>query len=181
MKFLDNIFESILWNSRYITIVVVIFSLLLAVGALLVTTVDAIGLLGFMVSYLDPALTEAARDVQRVETIARVVGVIDGYLIAAILIIFALGLYELFVNKINQAEGSELAERLLLIRSLDDLKDRLANMVLLILVVKFFQQAINVKYKTVEEILFLALGILMIAGALYLSGRAKPAKASGAK
>jgi uncharacterized membrane protein YqhA len=176
MKFLDTVFESLLWNSRFMTIAVVVFSLLLAVGTLLVTTVDAVVLLGFMLAYLDPSLTEAVRDIQRVEVIARVVSVIDGYLIAAILIIFALGLYELFVNKINQAEGSELAERLLLIRSLDDLKDRLANMVLLILVVKFFQQAINIKYKTVEDMLFLSLGILMIAGALYLSGRAKPAK-----
>ncbi len=176
MKFLETVFENILWNSRFITIVVVVFSLLLAVGALLVTTVDAIGLLGFMLSYVNPSLTDEVRDAQRIETIARVVGVIDGYLIAAILLIFALGLYELFVNKINQAEGSELAERLLLIRSLDDLKDRLANMVLLILVVKFFQQALNTKYKTVEDMFFLALGILMIAGALYLSGRAKPAK-----
>ena len=70
--------------------------------------------------------------------VAHVVEVVDGYLLAAIMLIFALGLYELFVSRIEIAEGSEFAERLLLIRSLDDLKDRLAKVVLLILVVKFF-------------------------------------------
>jgi hypothetical protein len=47
------------------------------------------------------------------------------------MLIFALGLYELFVSRIEIAEGSEFAERRLLIRSLDDLKDHLAKVVLL--------------------------------------------------
>jgi uncharacterized membrane protein YqhA len=34
---------------------------------------------------------------------------VDGYLIAAILIVFPLGLYELFVGKLDVAERSEAA------------------------------------------------------------------------
>jgi uncharacterized membrane protein YqhA len=78
------------------------------------------------------------------------------------------------VNKIDAAEGSEFAERLLLIRSLDDLKNRLANVILLILIVKYFQAALNLKYETAADLLSLAIGVILIAGALFLSGRAKP-------
>lgn len=126
-------------------------------------------------------LEETAQDAVRLSTISELVAVVDGYLLAAIMLIFALGIYELFVNKINEAEGSEFASRLLLIRSLDDLKDRLANVILLILIVKFFQQALNLKYVTVTDLLSLSIGIILIAGALFLTSRAKNGKDKGEK
>jgi uncharacterized membrane protein YqhA len=172
----ERFIESLLWNSRLVVLVPVLASMLLSFGAFIVTTVDAVVLLWHMISYLDPALNDTARDAVRLVIISDVVTVIDGYLLAAILFIFALGLYELFINKINEAEGSEFAARLLLIRSLDDLKDRLANVILLIIIVKFFQQTLSLKYSTVNDLLNLAIGIILIAGALFLSGRAKPAK-----
>jgi uncharacterized membrane protein YqhA len=175
----ERIIERILWNSRLVVLVPVLASIILAFGAFIVTTVDAVLLLWQMISYLDSSLTESARDAMRLTVISDVVTVVDGYLLAAILLIFALGLYELFISKINEAEGSEFASRLLLIRSLDDLKDRLANVILLIIIVKFFQQALNLKYTSVADLLSLAVGIILIAGALFLSSRAKSGKVSG--
>jgi len=67
------------------------------------------------------------------------------------------------------AEGSEFASRLLLIRSLDDLKDRLAKVVLLILVVKFFEYALQLEIRTSLELLWLGLGVMLVAAALWLS------------
>lgn len=179
MKSVEQFFETILWNSRLIILLPVLLALALAIGMFVVTTVDAIGLLGQMLSYLNPSLDSATRSALRLETISEIVGVIDGYLLAAIMIIFSLGIYELFVNKIDLAENSEFATRLLLIRSLDDLKDRLANVILLILIVKFFQQALSQKYESPTDLLALAIGVILVAGALYLSGRANPKKAMG--
>jgi uncharacterized membrane protein YqhA len=103
-----------------------------------------------------------------------VVEVVDGYLVATIMFIFSLGLYELFVSRIDAAEGSEFAQRVLLIRSLDDLKDRLAKLVLLILVVKFFEHALILKYTGPLDLLQLAGGVLLVSLALYFSqGKAK--------
>ncbi|HEX2622939.1 MAG TPA: YqhA family protein [Phototrophicaceae bacterium] len=172
----ERLIESILWNSRLVVLVPVLASLLLAFGMFIVTTVDAVVLLWHMISYLDPAVKDTVRTVMRMETIATIVAVMDGYLLAAIMLIFALGMYELFINKISEAEGSEFASRLLLIRSLDDLKDRLSNVILLILIVKFFQQALDVKYTSALDLLMLAIGIGIIAGAIFLTGRAKQAK-----
>lgn len=176
VKAFEQFFEGILWNSRLIVLIPALIGLVLAVGMFLVTTIDGIALVGQMFSYLNPTLDESARTALRLETISEIVAIVDGYLLAAIMIIFSLGIYELFVNKIDRAENSEFATRLLLIRSLDDLKDRLANVILLILIVKFFQQALSLKYESPSDLLILAVGIVLIAGTLYLSGRANPRK-----
>jgi uncharacterized membrane protein YqhA len=174
MNPIERSIEAILWNSRFLVLLPVFVALLLAIGVFVVTTVDAVIILGDSVRYVDPQISADDRTVLRLDTISNVVAVVDGYLLAAILLIFALGMYELFVNKIDAAEGSEFAERLLLIRSLDDLKNRLANVILLILIVKYFQAALNLKYDTAADLLSLAIGVILIAGALFLSGRAKP-------
>lgn len=173
LMMVERLIESILWNSRLVVLIPVFAGMLLAFGAFIVTTVDAVVLLWQMIAYLDPSLKEAARVAMRGEMIGNIVGVLDGYLLAAIMLIFALGLYELFINKINMAEETEFAARLLLIRSLDDLKDRLANVILLIVIVKFFQQSLAMKYTNTTDLLILALGVALIAGALYLSNRGK--------
>lgn len=164
--------EFLLWNTRMIVTVPVFASLVISAGVILLTTVDVVALLVDVLAYvsLDAALQPAAR----VAAIAEVVAIVDGYLVGAILIIFALGLYELFIDKIDFAEGSELASRLLLMKSLDDLKDRLANMILVILIVKFFQIALSMKYQEPLDLLYLSIGIVLIGGALFLTGRAKP-------
>ena len=87
------------------------------------------------------------------------------------MLIFAMGLYELFISKIDVAENNELAQRILLIRSIDDLKDRLAKVIFLVLIVKYFEYALHGSYTTPSSLLQLAAGILMIAGALWLTSR----------
>jgi uncharacterized membrane protein YqhA len=102
--------------------------------------------------------------------ITHIVEMVDGYLLAAIMLIFSLGLYELFISGIDPAVGSENKSRVLVIENLDDLKDRLGKVVLLILIVKFFEHALSLPpFKTTLDLLYLAVGIALVAGALYLS------------
>jgi uncharacterized membrane protein YqhA len=169
MKAFERVFESFLWNSRYALLLPVVFGVLMAFGLFVVATIDVIALIGDILGYFNPALDTAARSAMRLSAISNVVGALDIYLIAALLLIFALGIYELFIGKINILEGSEFAERLLLIRSFDDLKDRLANVVQVVLIVKFFQQALKLKYESVTDVLFLASGIALIGVALFLT------------
>jgi len=74
----------------------------------------------------------------RATTVTHVVEIVDGYLLATILLIFSLGLYELFIGKIEKAEQSETSSSVLLIHRLDDLKNRLAKVILMILIVTVF-------------------------------------------
>jgi len=101
--------------------------------------------------------------------VSSVVGAIDLYLIATVLIIFSLGLYELFISKIDEAENDERSSKILAIHTLDDLKEKLAKVVLMVLIVTFFKYAIHIKYETPLQTLYLAVGVLMLALALYFS------------
>ncbi len=165
-------FEIVLWNSRLLMLIAVVASLAVALAMFYVTTVDIVSLVPHLSHYHDLSLSADARVQLRSTIVAHVVEVVDGYLLAAIMLIFALGLYELFVSRIDIAEGSEFAERLLLIRSLDDLKDRLAKVVLLILVVKFFEYALQISITEAIDLLWLGLGIALVSAALVLSHRA---------
>lgn len=164
----ERVFERILWNSRLIVLLAVVASLLVGVGMFFISTVDVVQLPGRLRAYATDPAHDASHAKLRTEAVVRVVEVIDGYLLGTIMLIFAFGLYELFISRIDIAEGSELGHRVLLIRSLDDLKDRLAKVVILILVVKFFEHAIQMNFERALDLLYLALGTALLAGALYL-------------
>ena len=51
------------------------------------------------------------------------------------------------------------------------IKDRLAKVVLLVLIVEFLQHTLGAHYTVALDLLYLAIGIALIGAALYLSGR----------
>jgi len=84
-----------------------------------------------------------------------------------VMLIFSFGLYELFISKIDDAESSEAGSKLLAIHSLDELKDKLGKVVVMVLIVSFFKKVINMNFSTPLEMLYLAGSILALALALY--------------
>jgi uncharacterized membrane protein YqhA len=134
-----------------------------------VATVDTIDHLRPLVNYWNPASRPSQHEDLRVQTIGHVVEAIDGYLLGMVMLIFAFGLYELFIGRIDAAESNDRASRLLLIHSLDDLKERLAQVVLLMLVIKFFEHAFRRDFTQTIDLVYLAIGILLVSGALFLS------------
>ena len=171
MRTLERVFEAILWNSRFLTIVAVVASLVASLGMLYVASVDTIHLVQSLAGYYD-ANASAHRAVHGAIVVS-VAEIIDGYLFALILMIFALGIYELFISKIEAAERDGVGARVLLIRSVDDLKDRLAKVVFLILVVRYFEYALEQTPDSPIALLELAAGIALIAGALFLTSRSQ--------
>ena len=174
MKRVEELFEGFLWNARLIMIVPVLASLPAAIGILVLSAVNTLLLLQRMAGYL--LLTAEEQLEQQAIILSDVVGVVDQYLIVAILVIFADGMYELFIGNISAAEKSSVGPRVLVIRNLDDLKDKLVSVVLVILVVKFFQQALKMHYETPTDLLLLAGGIAAVGVALFLTKKNKPAK-----
>jgi len=166
----SGLFERLLWGSRLLVLVAVVVGLVLAAGVAFVATVDAVYSVGAMARFAAPSLSTEARDALRDDMITSVVKVLDGYLISAILIVFSLGLYELFISKLDEAEGSEAASGVLSIRSLDDLKNRVVSLVLLVLAIEFFQRALRLSYASPLDLLYLAGGVLLISAAFYLIG-----------
>jgi len=166
MRGLDRFFQAILWNSRLLVIVGVVASLIGAIAMFVVAGKDALSVIGLVASYVaGPEDAHALRG----KIVLLVAEFIDGLLFASVQILFALGLYELFIGKIEAAESSELAHRLLLISSIDDLKDRLAKVIFLILIVRYFEYALEAPIQTPLDLLSLAAGIALIALGLFLT------------
>lgn len=166
-------FEAALWNSRYVVLVAVVACVFVSLVLFFIVTIEAVELPAHLSAFVDTSLPSASRARLYSDGIASIAKIIDGYLFATIMLIFAMGLYELFIGKLAIAEDNELAARILLVRSIDDLKDRLAKVVFLILIVTYFEFALQGTYETSTDLLALAGGIALIAGALWLTGRAK--------
>jgi uncharacterized membrane protein YqhA len=166
-------FEHALWNSRYVVLIPVVACVLISLLLFGIVTIEASQLPSHLRAFIDPALPDAPRAHLYSEGIASIAKVIDGYLFATIMLIFAMGLYELFIGKIEVAEDNPIAERILLIRSIDDLKDRLAKVVFLILIVTYFEYALRGTYDTGQDLLYLATGIALVAAAIWLTSRTR--------
>lgn len=161
-------FESTLFYSRFLAILAVVGSLLSALilfiqGSMhvwkgVVAFVESISSVDTSVSHQHEMLIEAF------------VSSIDIYLFAMVLIIFGMGIYELFITKIDPVEQKvDSRPSWLQISSIDDLKSSLGKVILMVLIVLFFKHSLNIKYENAADLLFLALGILLLAGALFLA------------
>jgi uncharacterized membrane protein YqhA len=183
MRFVERLFENLLWNSRFAVVIAVIASMAASFAVFYITTVDVWFAVTHIAHYADPSLDGVARKALHDDTITHVVEVVDGYLLAAVLLIFSLGLYELFVSDIEAAAHSKTASKILLIESLDDLKTRLAKVILMILIVKLFEHAAKMRVDSQLELLYLGASIALVGLALWLThqseGHGGDAHASG--
>ncbi len=169
MKRLEWLFEGTLWNSRFVILAAVLGSLFAGFAIFYMATVDVVLLVQHAIHYADPAMTDEARKALHDSTVSHIVEVVDGYLLATVLLIFSLGLYELFISDIDQAYGSKTSSRILVISSLDDLKSRLAKVILMILIVTLFKEALKMKLNAPVDLLYLGGSISLVALALYLT------------
>jgi uncharacterized membrane protein YqhA len=169
MNRLERGFELALWGTRFLVLVAVVASLAAAVAMLYMAAADTVTLVSHTLHYAGPDVTAEARAAMRLAALTHVVEIVDGFLLAAFLIIFGLGLYELFISKIEAAEGSAFADSILYVRSLDDLKGKLAKVILIMLVVKVFEQASALRPSGGLDLLWMASSVALVGLALFLA------------
>jgi len=179
MNLFEKLFEGALWNSRFVIIAAVVGSLLAGFAIFYMATVDVVYLFKHALHYADAGLSEEARKVLHDSTVSHIVEVVDGYLLAIVMLIFSLGLYELFISDIDQAHGSKSSSKILVINNLDDLKSRLAKVILMILIVTLFEEAMNMKLNTPLDLVYLGGSIALISLALYLTHASEHGVSSG--
>src|ERR671917_79616 len=166
---LEQAFERALWASRLAMLIAVVGSVLLAFGSFYLSIIDVVSVFAIFRDYADPSLSTQDLTELRNEAVTTIVRALDGWLIGAILLLFAFAVYELFVSKIDTARRSEAVVRFLGVGSLDGLKEKVARLVIVILVIEFFQRALRVPYEQAQDLLYLAIGILLVSGAIYLT------------
>lgn len=157
-------FEKLLWGSRYLTLLAVGSCI---IGMALLFTLAAIDMGKLFVEFVNVYLL--GHDVPDFHTVvvSHVITAVDDFLLAMVLLIFALGVYELHIDKLEFLRSNEAAGKLLQIESLDDLKDRLGKVILMILIVSFFKNVLSVKFDDPLNILYMGGGIFLVALASY--------------
>ncbi|WP_319419482.1 YqhA family protein [Pleurocapsa sp. FMAR1] len=157
---LELTFESLIWNFRFFILIPVIFSLLSALRLILIGTVD---IWAGLTLTLDPQHPEAE---MTIKTVTYIIGGVDYYLIGIVLLIFAFGIYELFISEIeikHQDDSSILQSA-----SLEELKGKLVNVIVVALIVSLFKQMLSIELGKLSDVIYVALAILLISISQYL-------------
>ncbi len=164
MKVFEKIVETFLWQSRWMVFFAAIASVVSAFILIVIGTLEVFQVIGEMFSFV---YGSASMDAIYRHTIKNVITAVDIYLIATILLIFGVGLYELFISKISFIEEEDRSAGILRIHSLDQLKEKLAKVIVMILIVTFFKYAVEMSYGTVSDLMYLSGSIFLIAMAVF--------------
>lgn len=165
---LETLFEGAIWRSRFIVLLAVVFGLL---GAIILFVVASLDIWNVAVTSFQ-VVTHAISHPEHFheDVVAGIIGAVDLYLIAVVMFIFAFGLYELFISDIDEAQGRN-GSQLLAISNLDQLKDKIAKVIVMVLVVNFFQRVLHTEFKTPMEMMYFAISIAALAVGLYFLGK----------
>lgn len=161
-------FEKMLYASRYLSILAVIGSIVSSVALFIrggMVIFESIR--SFFIS-----LSAGEVDPNYEKMFEELVSSVDIFLFALVLIIFGVGVYELFITKIDPVEReNDTRPSWLKIGSVDDLKSSLGKVILMVLIVAFFKHTLELSKDQwgPTTLLYLSIGILLIAGALYLT------------
>ena len=160
---MSNKFEKILWSVRYITILPVLLSIISSVALLFLGGWEIIEAIIFYNPLFDDSITSSN------ELLFKIISAIDLFLIGIVLLIFGFGIYELFVSEIDFA-NSKFNESTLKIRDLDQLKNKIIKVIIIVLIVKFFEKVLKFSetFKDPMDILYFSISILSICLGYYL-------------
>ena len=164
MEKLEKGFEGGLWASRFIVLTAVLFGLVGAIVLFVVASFDIFHVAGVVIdTYVNHHHPEKFHEL----VVGEIIGAVDLYLIGVVMLLFSFGLYELFISEIDPAREDEDNNKILSIHSLDQLKDKISKVIVMVLVVGFFKKVGLAEYKEPLELLYLALSITAVSVGLY--------------
>jgi len=166
---MEKIFESTLWASRFMVIMAVIFGLIGAVVLFVVASFDVYETSKFVLNtYLNHTHPANFHE----DVVGGIIGAVDLYLIGVVMLLFSFGLYELFISDIDVAKDKNGEEnKILAIHSLDQLKDKISKVIVMVLVVGFFQKVGHTQYNGALDMLYFAISITAVAVGLFFLGK----------
>ena len=161
---IEEVFEKFLWSTRFLVLFAVLSSLAASLCLFFIGTFDIVKVVIDLVSYAG-GFNEKI-DIH-IEVIGTIIGSVDVFLIAVVLLIFSFGLYELFISHIDAADLTE-SSNILDIGSLDVLKDKIGQVIIMALIVKFFQIVLTMKVELWTDMLIFAGAVGLLSLALFL-------------
>ncbi len=163
---MHNKFEKVLWSIRYVVILAVILSITASISLILIGSWDIIQ----AIIFYNPLFNSEIVDNNQL--LFKIISSIDLFLIGIVLLIFGFGIYELFVSEIDFA-NAKFSESTLKINSLDQLKNKIIKVIIIVLIVKFFEKILKFteNFTSPLDILYFGLSILSICFGYYLINR----------
>ena len=162
---IEQKFEKAMWSFRFVILIAVFALLISSLAAFYLgvqSTVEAFGEIAH--SY------QEGKGLETNVVIVYLISSIDEFLLGIVMIIIALGIYELFISKIDFIDaGKLLYPKWLTFHSLEELKAVLTKVIIIILMVYFFKSVVMMEFDTPLSILYLAIGIILIAFANHIS------------
>jgi len=162
----EHYFERALWSSRLIVLLAVVFGTFSSIILFISGSLE-------VVNTLIASISLAHLEVDHTEILIGIIGAVDFYLIGMVLLIFSFGIYELFISKIDVARATGAFHTILEITSLDDLKNKIIKVIIMVLIVSFFQRVLAMKLVTAVDMLFMALSIAAICIGVYFLQKLK--------
>ena len=166
---MEKMFESSLWASRFMVIMAVLFGLIGAIVLFVVASFDVYETAKFV---FNTYITHAHPENFHEDVVGGIIGAVDLYLIGVVMLLFSFGLYELFISEIDAAKEEDGKDnKILAIHSLDQLKDKISKVIVMVLVVGFFQKVGHTEYNGALDMLYFALSITAVAVGLFFLGK----------
>lgn len=141
----------ILEKSRYLALIGVFSLLIAAVAAFAWGTLKTVAAILLVIQSMGK---EASITVEFIE-------IVDAFLIATAILIFAVSLYELFIDKLDLPEW-------MLAHNLYELKGKLSSMIVLVMGVKFLQKLLEMK--STEDLLRTGIATALMSAVLIAFG-----------
>lgn len=158
-------FEKTLYLSRFLTLFSVVGSLISAIVLFIFGTMNVF--IAFK-NFLNNPTGADHSDLAKLLTVF--VSSVDVYLFAMVLIIFGMGVYELFISKMDPVETKlDTRPSWLRITSIDDLKSSLGKVILMVLIVSVFEHSLSIDYDKSVDLLFGSVAVVLVALALYIT------------
>ena len=144
--------EKILWNTRFVVIIAVILSIISSISLFLIGGWDIIQAIIFN----NPVFSEDINNSN--DLLFTIISSIDLFLIGIVLLIFGFGVYELFISEIDFAK-EKFADSTLKINNLDQLKNKIIKVIIIVLIVKFFEKVLKLSHNftTPNDLLFFSI------------------------
>ena len=165
----ERLWEKALWSTRYIVVLAVFFSVLAAISLFILGSYE----IYHSILHLNP-LTNMG-EVYKGEEITghslmllELITAIDLYLIGVVLLIFGFGIYELFISKIDIARADK-GITILEIENLDELKNKIIKVIIMVLIVSFFERILKISqsYNDPIEMLYFAISVFALSLGVY--------------
>jgi len=161
---LERIFERGLWSIRFIVLFAVVFSAVACVALFILGSYEICHAIYDLIAHGLGDINKSHK-----ELLVDVIGAVDLYLIGVVLLIFSFGIYELFISKIDIARLDKDIN-ILEIKDLDELKNKIIKVIIMVLIVLFFEKALFLQEEIKEPIhmFYFALSILALSVGVFL-------------